>query len=308
MNSRYEMYETELGEELRKIADSQPFTPDIAVIERRGHQRRRRGQALRALGGLAGVAAVAGVGVAMAGGVITGTHNGTPGTTAASRAAGATAGRTARTAPAETVAYLRKQIAAINTNDFLIKSRENTSSVGTPSVMITIWYDPRTGSTMLLEGSGASQLTYWEEDYFDSNQARHEDMTQVNYGPRTWWKDDEQYAGEGQGPGPAGPAEDFAPQSVAQLLAHGATIIGHPYVDGHNTVELSVSNPVGVRTDLWIDAQTYQLVRMIRYFPASLQAPPIVANYTWVARSASQAAVIDTPQIPAGFTQVPAGT
>ena len=46
--------------------------------------------------------------------------------------------------------------AASGLNNYLVKSRQNTSSVGTPSVEITIWTDPRTGNTMLQQGSGAS--------------------------------------------------------------------------------------------------------------------------------------------------------
>ena len=43
---------------------------------------------------------------------------------------------------------------ASNVNNSLVKSGQNTSSVGTPSVEITIWTDPRTGNTMLKQGTG----------------------------------------------------------------------------------------------------------------------------------------------------------
>jgi hypothetical protein len=38
-----------------------------------------------------------------------------------------------------------------------------------------------------------------------------------------------------------------------------------------------------------------------------LPAPPIKADYTWAPRSAPMVKLINSPQIPAGFTQVPAG-
>jgi hypothetical protein len=84
---------------------------------------------------------------------------------------------------------------------------------------------------------------------------------------------------------------------------HGATIVGHPYLNGHRTVELST---MGGQLDIWADARTYQVIQTTRYFPSGLDAPPIVASYTWVPRSAALAGLINNPAIPAGFTQVPA--
>ena len=126
--------------------------------------------------------------------------------------------------------------AASGLNNYLVKSRQNTSSVGTPSVEITIWTDPRTGNTMLQQGSGASLLTYWEHDYFDSNRVLHWYQTQVNYGPRTYWIYDMHAAGPIQGPVPSGPVGgDYpGPAQVKQWLDQGVgKIMGHPYVDGH---------------------------------------------------------------------------
>jgi hypothetical protein len=303
--------ETRLADELRQIAAGQPFTPDIEAIERRGHQRRRRGQAIR------GLAGVAGLGVALTGGLIVGTHIGTAAPTAskpastsantASKASG-TASRPGSTPPAQTAAYVSKQIAAaLSPGNYLVETRQNTSSADSPPAMITIWTDPRTGNTMLLQGSGSGKIAYWEHDYYDSNRVLHWHQTQVNYGPRTWWTFDEHAAGPIDGPVPPGPVGGNydTPQEIAQLLAHGATIVGHPYVDGHRTVELSVGMGA-VKFDIWADSQTYQVVRSAKYFPTGLGAPPIVANYTWLPRSAAQVNLINNPKIPAGFTQVPA--
>jgi hypothetical protein len=299
--------ETQLADDLHRLAADQPFTLDLDAVERRGQQRRRRGYAVRGLAGLAGLSVVA------AGGLVVSAHTGPGGATAAPPATPRpTAARPTATStrPAETVAYVRQQIAAaFSPGNYLIESRQNTSG-SDGSAMITVWTDPRTGNTMLLQGTGASKETYWEHDYFDQHKVLHWDQTQVNYGPRTWWTYNEHASGPIQGPVPAGPVGGNAasPQSIEQLLEHGARIVGHPYVDGHRTVELSVSyGPGGGGVKLWADTATYQVVRMVKDFPPAQDAPPIVANYTWTPRSAALAKLINQPQIPAGFRQVPVG-
>jgi hypothetical protein len=294
--------ETQLADDLRRLAAEPPFTPDLDAIERRGQRRRHRGYAVRGLAGLAGL------GVVAAGGLVVSAHTGPGGGTAAPpRATAASPSATAgSTRPAETVAYVRKQIeAAFSPGSYLIEAHQ-TGSDG-PA---TIWTDPRTGNTMLLQGTGASRVTYWEHDYFDQHKVLHWDQTQVNYGPRTWWTYNEHASGPIQGPVPAGPVggNAISPQSIDQLLAHGARIVGHPYVDGHRTVELSVFPGTQVQVDIWADETTYQVVRMVKDFPAALDAPPIVAGYTWTPRSAALAKLINQPQIPAGFRQVPVGS
>jgi hypothetical protein len=301
--------ETQLGEELRQIVADPPFVPDLEAIERRGGQRRRRGYVIRALAGATGLGVVL-AGVLVAGSHATASSHATAGTAAAAKNAKIARTDPPATPPAQTVAYVRKEIAAaFSPGNFLVETRENTSSVGTPTTMITIWTDPRTGNTMLLQGSGNSRLTYWEHDYFDSNRVLHWDQTQVNYGPRTWWTYNEHAAGPIQGSVPSGPigGNEDTPQEITQLLAHGAKIVGYPYVDGHHTVELVVSMGAGGKFEIWADAHTYQVVRMVKYFPTALNAPPIVANYTWARRSATLAYLINHPDIPAGFTQVSVG-
>jgi hypothetical protein len=176
--------ETQLSDDLHRIVDGAPSTLDIDAIERSGQRRRRRSLAVR---GLAGVAVL---GVAVVGSLAAANHSGTTrsvaGQAATRTATGKAAAKPASPVKAETVAYVEKHIAAAasDLNNYLVKSRQNTSSVGTPSVEITIWTDPRTGNTMLQQGSGASRLTYWEHDYFDSHRVLHWYQTQVNYGPR----------------------------------------------------------------------------------------------------------------------------
>jgi hypothetical protein len=192
----------------------------------------------------------------------------------------------------------------------LIKAYRHWPRVKRASVEITIWTDPRTGNTMLLQGSGAARLSYWEHDYFDSHRVLHWDQTQVNYGPRTWWNYNMHAAGPIQGPVPSGPVGgDYdSPAQVEQWLDKGVgKIVGHPYVDGHHTVELSISaGPVKTYV-IFADVHTYQVVRTIDYFNQLPQSPPITANYQWIPRTPAMVKLVNHPVIPAGFTQVPVG-
>jgi hypothetical protein len=250
------------------------------------------------------------------GGLAATTHNGTTGNVAghgsARTATGKAAAKPASPAKLETVAYVEKHIAvaASGVNNYLVKARLNTSSVGTPSVEITIWTDPRTGNTMLLQGSGAGRLSYWEHDYFDSHRVMHWDQTQVNYGPRTWWNYNMHAAGPIQGPVPKGPVGgDYpGPAEIKQWLDKGVgKIVGHPYVDGHHTVELSIGEGSVKTYVIFADVHTYQVVRTIDYFNQASQAPPITANYVWVPRTPSMVKLVNHPVIPAGYTQVAVG-
>jgi hypothetical protein len=302
--------ETQLSDDLHRIVDGPPGTLDIAAIERSGQRQRRRSLAVR---GLAGVAVLA---VAAIGSLAATSHSGTAGSVAGhastKTATGQAVAKPASPAKVETVAYVEKHIAAAASglNNYLVKARLNTSSVGTPSVEITIWTDPRTGNTMLLQGSGAGRLTYWEHDYFDSHRVLHWYQTQVNYGPRTYWIYDMHAAGPIQGPEPSAPngGNYPGPAQIKQWLDKGVgKIVGHPYVDGHHTVELSISAGSVKTSVIFADIRTYQVVRTIDYFNRQSDAPPIKANYVWVRRTPAMVKLVNHPVIPAGYTQVAVG-
>ena len=302
--------ETQLSDDLHRIVDGPPVTLDLEAIERSGQRQRRRGLALR---GLAGAAVL---GVAVVGSLAAANHSGTAGRVAGQAAARTATGKAAvqpaSPAKVETVAYVEKHItaAAAGVNNYLVKSRQNTSSVGTPSAEITIWTDPRTGNTMLQQGSGAARLTYWEHDYLDSDRVMHWDQTQVNYGPRTWWNYNMHAAGPIQGPAPKGPVGgDYpGPAEIKQWLGKGVgKIVGHPYVDGHHTIELSVYASSAKTYVIFADVHTYQVVRSIDYFGRPSDAPPIIAIYTWVPRTPAMVKLVNNPVIPAGYTQVAVG-
>jgi hypothetical protein len=136
------------------------------------------------------------------------------------------------------------------------------------------------------------------------------DQTQVNYGPRTYWIYDMHGDGPIQGPVPSGPVGgDYpGPAQVSQWLERGVgKIVGHPNVDGHHTIELSISDGSIKVWVVYADVRTYQVVRMIKYFGPQSDAPPITANYTWVARTPAMVKLVNNPVIPAGYTQVAVG-
>jgi hypothetical protein len=298
--------ETQLSDDLHSIVGRRPFDLDIEAIERSGRRQRRRGLAVR---GLAGVAVLA---VAVVGGLAATTHSETTPKVVSQAATGQPTAKAVGPAKAETVAYVEKHIAAAasGVDNYLVKASQNTSSVGTPTVQITIWTDPRTGNTMLQQGSGAGRLTYWEHDYFDSDRVLQSDQTQVNYGPRTYWVYDMHGDGPTQGPVPSGPVGgDYpGPAQVGQWLKRGVgKIVGHPYVDGHHTIELSIFDGSIKVWTVFADVRTYQVVRMIKYFGPQSDAPPITANYQWVPRTPAMVKLVNNPVIPAGYTQVAVG-
>jgi hypothetical protein len=302
MNSQDEI---QLSDDLRHLVADPPFTPDVEAIGRRGRRQRRRGLAVRGLAGLT----VAGVAVA---GVAVGTHGGTTRGVAGRTTTSKPTTKTTGAATTETVAYVQKQIAAaaLTVGHYLVKTRQNTSNVGSRPTEITIWTDPRTGNTLLLQGHGGGRLAYWEHDYFDSRRVMHWDQTQVNYGPRTWWTYNEHAAGPIQGKVPPGPVGgDYnTPAQIRQWLRQGVGhIVGHPYVDGHHTVELALVLGSVKKVLIFADIHTYQVVRTIDYFPSLPHAAPIKADYTWMPRSAAMVKLINHPRIPAGFSRVPVG-
>lgn len=296
--------EIQLADDLRGIVAGQPFAPDIEAIGRRARRQRRRGLVTR---GLAGVTVL---GLAAAGGVVATARTGSPGEVAgqaSARAHGAApAAKAPAAAPAVTVAYVRKQIeTALTPANALIETRQTGDDMAHPSAAVIIWTDPATGTSMLLQGSGQARVTYWEHDYY-KNKVLHWDQTQVEYGSRTWWTYDMSAGGRVQGPVPSGPVDSqYTPASqVKGLIGKGDwKIAGHPVIDGHRTIELSLSGP-GLSDKIWADATTYQVVRTATQLE---KLSPITDDYSWVLKTTTMTDRVNHPQIPAGFTQVAYG-
>lgn len=140
--------------------------------------------------------------------------------------------------------------------------------------------------------------------------------TQVNYGPRTWSYRTEEFSSPISGPAPTAPVNgvSYIPAaSVKAMLAQGnVKIVGHPVVEGHRTVELTVSLGKQGKEEanfFYVDSQTFQLVRLVRVFaPDSAHPASKTSDYIWVQRTPALTKLINHPQIPAGFTQVPTGS
>jgi hypothetical protein len=307
--------ETALADMLRDLTDSPPVALDadgVAAIERRGRRRLRRGLALRALAGVAVIGLVtagalsaaarsrtdlATTGSAVAGSAIAGAPISGSGTTGASTPVTGTT----HTGATRMVGYVQQQIeTAPNPADSLLEVTQTASD--TPGAA-TVWTDPATGNTMIVNGSGQDKQVYWQHDYY-KNKVLNEDGTQVNYGPRTWWNYDVLVGGPVSGPVPSGPADTnyFTPAEFkADLARPGWKIIGYPTIDGHSTVEISFA-AAGLTNDIWADARTYEVVRTLRKLP---KLGAITQDYYWVPRTTALSTLINHPDIPAGFRQVP---
>jgi hypothetical protein len=292
--------ETQLSAELRHMVQGGLSTPDLDAIERRVRRDRQRAFALR------GLASLGVVGIAVAGTLVAFRH---PGTTAGTPVAGkpaatkATSGQktTAAVPQVENLAYVRQQLGAAHDPPSSVVEASERQSGTSPEV---VWTDPATGHKMRLEGGGSGKVTLWQHDYVASNNVLHYDSVQANYGPRTWFNLDTHDPAPLGAPVAKNYGGDYFPAAnVKDLLGEGAAkIVGHPVVDGRHTVELSVAIGTGFKFVFYVDSQTFQVVRSLRYYPSSTN--PVIDDYTWVKRTSAQTKLINNPRIPAGFTQV----
>lgn len=98
---------------------------------------------------------------------------------------------------------------------------------------------------MMSRTADGGKVTTWQHQYLDRHRVINLDDTQVNYGPCPWSFRTEKFSGPWSGPAPTTPVNGitYIPAAEARnMLAQGnVKIAGHPVVDGHRTVELSVS-------------------------------------------------------------------
>jgi hypothetical protein len=180
----------------------------------------------------------------------------------------------------------------------------------------TVWTDPATVNEMMSWVSAGGKVTTWQHQYLDGQRVVNLDDTEVDYGPRTWSYRTEKFSGPWSGPAPTTPVNGitYIPATEAKnMLAHGyVKIVGHPVAGGHRTVELSVSLDKQGKAEtmyLYVDSQTFQVVRLVRVFaPDSVHPASATSDYIWVRRTPALTRLINHPQIPAGFTHVPAGS
>jgi hypothetical protein len=304
--------ETQLRDDLRRIVQTGALTPDLDAVERRGRREQQRAVALR------GLAAVGVVGIAVAGSLVAFRHSGAAGAApvAVAPAKAASGKQSSTTAPQlDNVAYVRQQVnVARDPANSVVEMKQSGIDAGNPPE--TVWTDPATANELILWVSGDGKVATWQHQYVDSHRVINVDDTQVNYGPRTWSYFTENFGSPISGPGPTAPVEgvSYIPAaSLKTMLAQGdVKIVGHPVVDGHRTVELSVSLGKQGRAEtnyFYVDSHTFQLVRLVRVFaPDSAHPASKTSDYTWVQRTQALTKLINHPQIPAGFTQVPAGS
>lgn len=300
--------ETRLGDDLRRIVQAGAPAPDLDAIERRGRREQRRALAFR------GLAAVGVAGIAVAGSLAALGHPGAaPAAGAQAKAApGQQAGAAAPRL--DSVAYVRQRVAAAQdpANSVVEMRQGGVDPLNPPQ---TVWTDPATANEMISTTIGSGKVTIWQHQYLDSNRVINLDDTQVNYGSRTWWNRTEKFSQPISGPAPTTPVlgVSYIPAAnLKNMLAQGyVKIVGHPVVDGHRTVELSVSLGKQGKAEtnyFYVDSQTFQLVRLVRVFaPGSAKQASATSDYTWVRRTPALTGLINHPQIPAGYTRVPAG-
>ena len=289
--------ETQLSDDLRHLTGGQSYAPDVDDIERRGRARRRGGLVIR---GAAGVAALA----LAAGGVALGAR-GTPATPRTSTARTSTATGTPRVQTAAyVVAHTESALAQIGR--YIIKDQVRSSSGDD-----TLWTDPRTGNTYLRQGSGAGREAAWGSTFLVAR-VMHWRTTQISYGPRTWFIQVIHAAEPIQGAAPAGPYGGYGgtPAQIRAMLSAGHyRIIGHRVVDGHRAIGIKGPWANGY-LKLWVDAHTYQPVRVIiadfADQPGPMRHDDIAVSESWMARSPALVQLTNHPRIPAGFTRVPA--
>jgi hypothetical protein len=309
--------ETQLRDDLRRIVPTGAPALDLDVIEQRGRREQRRAIALR------GLAAAGVVGIAAAGSLVTFRHPGAGGAApdAAAPVSSASASASGRPSgiatpvPApqlDNVAYVRQQIAAArDPANSVVEMKQSRIDAGNPAE--TDWTDPVTANVLEQTVIDVGKIALWTHQYLDRHRVINVNFTQVNYDSRTWSFRTENFGTPITGPAPTAPSlgVSYIPATnLKAMLAQGfVKIVGHPVVDGHRTVELSVplgKNGKAETNYFYVDSTTFRLVRLIRVFaPGSAQQASATSDYTWVPRTPALTKLINHPQIPDGFTQVP---
>jgi hypothetical protein len=303
--------ETQLTRDLGELAADQPFTPDLEAIGRRARRRRRRGRALRVASAAAGAVVLAAGGFFAlhgAGGqapVVSATAPGgtAPGGTAAGRSGAASAGP--RT---ETVAYVteKAKTALADVNDYVL--RADQVQTGPNGDSATNWTDPRTGNDYeIVHDATAGTSAAWLSTYL-VNRVLTWKTVEADYSSRTWFVSVMHAAGPIQGSTAGATSTVMTPAQIKGWLdAGGLTIVGHQEISGHQAIGLRQAWAQGYR-ELWVDSQTFLPLRTIMADFANTDGPLknvlLIANETWLPRTAALLDTVNHVHIPAGFRQV----
>jgi len=288
---------TDFESDLRtKMAGIKPALPpglaqEVAASHRR-HQQSRRRKATRAL--MAIVPAVA----LVAGGAAVAAHS----TGTASPAAPHTTVLTAD--------YVTKKVeATLSSDNYIVETTGNglvsLHSTGgsihpilnamSRGMSIISWSDPVTGSLQLVIKSATGTQTTWTTLY-EVGKQRNEKSVNVDTATKTASISTHTLL-PGESPMPV----YASPLQLKQVLASGqATIATKSVIDGQRVVDLHLRNTNDSTLDLWVNARTFQLVKLVE--PVQRQA--VTTYYHWLPRTRSLVDQVNTPQIPAGYRQV----
>jgi hypothetical protein len=289
------MSESQLAEDVRAAVEEATAglrAPAGAAVRARSRGRRRR--AARGLLAIVPAAAViAGATVAL--------HGGGTATPAV------TAGAPSATAPAPAIvtdAYVVSHVQAAlrGANDFIIVTK---ATIGHGQATTT-YEDLATRTGRSVVSIGGDKVTYWIKTT-TSGGRDHWQTTYVDYTKRTWWTKNSQSGVLGKATsGDIVLSADSSPAEISKALAVGQLRVGvKGKVNGHLAIELVYAGKLAAKAGAvryWVDATTFQPVR--------IDLPPFTAATTitesWIRKSAALVKETNTPQVPAGFRQVPA--
>jgi hypothetical protein len=288
------MSESQLAEDVRAAVQEATAglrAPAGAAVRARSRARRRRAaRGLLAIVPAAGV--IAGLAVAAHGG-------GTAAPPVTAVAPSVTGSAPAVVTDAYVVSHV--QAALRGANDFIIVTKATTG----PGQVTTTYLDPATGTGRSVASIGGHKVTYWIKTT-TSGGRDHWQTTYVDYTSRTWWTKNSQSGKLGKATsGDIVLPADASPDEIIKGLAVGQVRVGvKGKVNGHLAIELIYAGGLAAKAGAvryWVDATTFQPVR--------IDLPPFTAATTiteaWIPKSAALVTETNTPQVPAGFRQVP---
>jgi hypothetical protein len=252
--------------------------PDLIDRAVRGN-RRRRARYAAATGGL-GVAAVLAIVIATLG----------------SPRPSPPAGPAAQPAPKMlTVAEISARAMAALASDDVEHAKITIAQPGLQSTVGESWYDSVTGNSRNhgIQAKSGDRL----EDTWTIRRDDTATVTDVNHADRTWWTlnrpDDNDKTGSRTG---------YTPEELRDQLSDGEwQLVGYEQVNGRRVAHLQQIHG-SVSTDLWVDADTFRMVRRQIVKAANLTVT-ITQDFDWLTRT-PEALRPFSLAVPSGYRQI----